>query len=146
MEVKEFKKLFGTIAEENGFTAKFGGWFKESSDCIVALDLQRSNFSALYYLNVDIFIQKLFGESYVIGKKLLRNPGTIFRRQPNDFDAALDLSALMSNPERKEKIEALFKDFLVPFAEKALTLSGLKELAKKNEIFLLPRVKERLLA
>lgn len=146
MEVKQFKELFRTIAEENGFKTEFGGWFKESNECIVALDLQRSNFSTLYYLNIQIFVQRLFGESYVIGKELLRNPGTVFRRQPNDYNDALDLNLVVSSVGRTQRLEELFRDFLVPFTEKALTVSGLKELAKENQVFLLPRVKEKLLS
>jgi len=49
MENKEFKKLFDIIARNHGFESAFGGWFKESNECIVVLDLQKSNFGNYYY-------------------------------------------------------------------------------------------------
>lgn len=40
MDSKEFKNLFDTIATGNGFEKAFGGWFTDSTECIIALDLQ----------------------------------------------------------------------------------------------------------
>jgi len=55
MDNKEFKKVFGDIAKVNGFDRAFGGWFKESSECILVLELQKSNYGDYYYLNIKIF-------------------------------------------------------------------------------------------
>ena len=61
METKEFKAMFGKIAKSNGFKFLYGGWYKESDDCIVVLELQRSNYSVLYYLNIKIYIRGVCG-------------------------------------------------------------------------------------
>ena len=51
MESKEFKKVFEKVAKANNFEKAFGGWFKESTECIVVLCLQKSNFGDYYELN-----------------------------------------------------------------------------------------------
>ena len=50
----------------------------------------------------------------------------------------------MDDDKRKEKLEQLFSEFIVPFSDKALSKSGIRELAEKGEITLLPAVKEEL--
>jgi hypothetical protein len=47
----------------------------------------------------------------------------------------------MDDEKRKADLAKLFSDFIVPFTDKALSKSGIRELAEKGEIFLLPAVK-----
>ena len=67
MESKEFKNVFEKVAKANNFEKAFGGWFKESTECIVVLCLQKSNFGDYYELNIKIFIQGMFGNKYKQG-------------------------------------------------------------------------------
>ncbi|WPU92463.1 DUF4304 domain-containing protein [Mucilaginibacter sabulilitoris] len=145
MNSKEFKIAFDNIANEYSFEKAFHGWFKESRDCIAVLDLQKSNFGVYYELNIKIFIQGMFGNSYSKNKDLVKKEiGDIFLRQPNDFRDVLDLEVPMEDKLRKEKLGQLFNEFIMPLVEKALTIHGIKELANKGQIFLLPAVKQRL--
>ncbi|MDR1682139.1 MAG: DUF4304 domain-containing protein [Candidatus Symbiothrix sp.] len=145
MDSKEFKNIFDTVAKANDFEKAFGGWFKESSECIIVLDLQKSNFGDYYELNIKIFVQGIFGNKYVKSKDLVKkHTGDIFTRQPNDYKDVLDFDTSMDDEKRKEKLESLFSEFVVPFANKALSRIGLKELAEQEKIFLLPAVKEEL--
>ena len=50
----------------------------------------------------------------------------------------------MNDEERNTDLIKLFSDFIVPFTDKALLKSGIKELAEKGEITLLPAVREEL--
>ena len=80
MESNEFKKIVNELAKKGGFTSAFGGWFKESSESIVVLNLEKSNFGNLYYLYIKSFIQNAFGKNYSKSKELVKKyPGTIFR-------------------------------------------------------------------
>jgi len=145
MDSKEFKNLFDEVAKANSFEKAFGGWFRESYECIAVLDLQKSNFGDYYELNVKIFVQGMFGNNYVKGKDLVKkHTGDIFTRQPNNYKDVLDFDTSMDDVKRKEKVENLFSEFIVPFTNKALSRLGLKELAKQEKIFLLPAVKEEL--
>ncbi len=145
MDSKEFKKIFDDIANKNGFEKAFGGWFRESDECINVLDLQKSNFGDYYELNIKIFVQSMFGNTYVKGKDLVKkHTGDIFTRQPNNYKDVFDFDASMDDDKRKQRLEELFREFIKPFTDKALSRKGLKELEAQEKVFLLPAVKAEL--
>jgi hypothetical protein len=72
MDNKEFKSVFNKIACKHNFEKIFGGWFMESRECILMLELQKSNFCNLYYLNIRLYIQGCFGKQYVKSKEYWR--------------------------------------------------------------------------
>lgn len=144
MDNKIFKKIFSIIAKKNGFESSSGGWFKESEECIFTIQLIRSNFGNYYMVEFKTYIQGAFDSRYVKSKSLLKDIGHVFRGEPKEFEAALNLEQKMGDEERTQKLESLFQDFIVPFSEKALTKLGINELAEKGEIYLLPAVKEEL--
>lgn len=145
MDSKEFKKIFDDIASKNGFEKAFGGWFRESDECINVLDLQKSNFGDYYELNIKIFVQSMFGNAYVKGKDLVKkHTGDVFTRQPDNYKDLFDFDKLMDDSKRKDRLEELFSEFIKPFTDKALSRKGLLELEIQEKIFLLPAVKEEL--
>lgn len=145
MDNKTFKNAFRDLAKFHGFESLFGGWFKESPECIFVIELMKSNFGNYYQLNIKIYVNGVFGKIYTKSKDLVKKDiGDVFIGEPRDFQAALDLETLMDVKEREQKLQSLFKDFLVPFSEKALTKQGISELAEKEEIYLLPAVKAEL--
>ena len=146
MDSKEFKKTFNEIASINSFEKAFGGWFKESLECIVVLDLQKSNFGDYYELNIKIFVQGMFGNAYVKGKDLVKkDTGNIFTRQPSNYRDVFNFDLPMSDEKRKLRLEKLFGEFIKPFADKALSRQGIIELASQEKIVLFPAVKDQLL-
>ncbi len=144
MDKSIFKKLFGKEACNNGFEFSFGGWFKESNECVIAIDLQKSNYGKYYYVNIKVFIQGTFGKTYVKSKALVKNEiGNIFTRTPPEYDDVLDIESTLEFEERKEKLHKLFSDFIVPETNKTITRAGIKSLAESGE-FLLPAIKKEL--
>lgn len=142
---EDFKQMFDEVASFSGFEWAFGGWVKESSECIIVLDLQRSKFNHLYYVNIKIYVQGMFGKTYSKTKDLVKKDvGDIFRRQPTAYNSTLDFNESVDKIKRKEMLGKMFSEFIVPFADKALFRSGIKELAESGEIFLLPAVKAEL--
>lgn len=145
MNSKEFKKLFGEIAKSSGFESAFGGWFRNSPECIVVIDLQKSNFGDYYEMNIKIYIQGMFGNLYSRSKDLVKkDTGDVFTRQPSEYKSVFDFDEPRDDERRKADLAKLFSDFIVPFTDKALSKLGIKELAEKGEITLLPAVKEEL--
>jgi hypothetical protein len=145
MDSKEFKNIFDEVAKRNDFEKSFGGWFIESSECIIVLDLQKSNFGDYYELNIKVFVQGMFGNTYVKGKDLVKkHTGDIFIRQPNNYKDVFDFDTSMEDDKRKQILEKLFNEFIKPFTYKALSRQGLKELEVQGKIFLLPAVKGEL--
>ena len=146
MNSKEFKNTFNDVARENGFEKAFGGWFKESQECMLVLDLQKSNFGDYYEMNVKIFVQGAFGNHYAKCKDLVkRDIGNIFTRQPKELrDVLIFDDVQMTDEGRISNTNKLFDEFIVPFAQKAMSISGIYELDKQGKISLLPAVKEEL--
>ena len=145
METKEFKTMFGKIAKGNGFKFLYGGWYRESDDCIIALDLQRSYYSVFYYLNIKIYIRGGFGMANTVDKYIIKNRmGHIFRRQPAEYNTIFDLETNLDENTRKAMLEKLFETYVVPLTDKALSLEGIEELANAGEIQIEPVVKEEL--
>lgn len=145
MDITEFKICFDEAAKSSGFEKAFGGWFLESSESIVVLDLQKSNFGNHFELNIKIFVHGIFKKSYARNKELVKKyPGNVFRRQPPEFNDALDLDVALDETTRREKLNLLFRQFIIPFSSLALSRQGIRLLAEKGEISLLPAVKEAL--
>jgi uncharacterized protein DUF4304 len=145
MEAKQFKKLFSEVAIANGFTWAHGGWFQESPECVVVLDLQKSNFGSHFELNLKVFIQGLFGRRYVQSKALVKkDTGDVFRRPPERYTSGLDLSLRVSDAERRDVLDALFREFVNPTAADALSREGLKSLEARGAVCLLPAVRQEL--
>lgn len=146
MNNKEFKKIFSEFAKANNFKHLFGGWIKESPECIIVLFLQKSNFADYFELNIKIFIKGIFGNTYLINKDLVKNQvGDIFLRPPNNYKEVFDFNNLIYDVDRIEKLKNLFVEFLNPFIEKAEFRKGLNELEEQKKIFLLPAIKNELM-
>jgi hypothetical protein len=137
--------MLNTTASKNGFESAFDGWFKESKESIVMLALQKSNFGNFYYLNIKTFIQGVFNRNYTKNKDLVKKEGgNIFVRQPKEYDVIFDLESPLSDDERRQKLESLFTNYIVPFTGKALHKTGIYDLGQNGEINLRPEVKMEL--
>lgn len=96
-------------------------------------------------MNIKIYIQGIFGNNYSRTKDLVKKDiGNIFTRQPHECKALFDFDEPMGDEDRKASLAKLFSDFIISFTDKALLKSGIKELADKGKITLLPAVKEEL--
>jgi hypothetical protein len=145
MDSKEYKHLFGNVAKSNGFDRAFGGWFKMSQETIIVLDLQKSNFGDYYQLNIKIYIQGLFGKKYEKCKELVkREVGNILLGEPKEYRNVLNFDEFMEEKLRQQKTEELFINYIIPLANKAASVVGIKELALDKKLFLTPAVKMEL--
>ena len=144
MESYDLKKMFGEISKRHSFEKKFNGWFKEGRECIVLLDLQKSKLGNYHQLMIKIYVQGVFGKKYIISKELIKDTGDVFRGEPLEFKEFLNLNLLIDECVRKQKLEDLFNEFIIPFTNQALSKKGLKELEKQEKVFLLPEIKQQL--
>lgn len=141
MNSREFKMLFSTIANASGFESAFGGWIKSSPECIIVLDLQKSNFGDCFMLNIKVFVQGLFGKEYVGDKSLVKNlPGDVFFRPPAKHDFGLNMDNPIDGDQRRRALIKLFEEFILPTTASAMTRSGIWNLKEKGIIHLLPAV------
>jgi hypothetical protein len=145
MDSKEFKTVFGEVAKAHDFKKAFSGWYKESPECLSILELQKSNFGNYYQLNIKIFIQGVFEKTYLPSKDLIKSSmGHVNSSETKEYKNVFDFDEPMDDSIREERLKELFEKHIVPFTNKTLSKSGVKELAEKGEIFLLPAIKEEL--
>lgn len=145
MNSKEFKSMFGDIAKENNFLQAFGGWYKESSECIAILELQKSNFGDYYILNIKVFIKGAFERTYALTKDLIKSSlGHINANETDEYRNIFSFDEPLDDSLRIEKLNELFKNHIVPFTTKTSTKLGIMELEKAGKIFILPAVKKEL--
>lgn len=142
MNSKEFKSIFGNVAKENDFLQAFGGWYIESSECIAILELQKSKYGDYYMLNIKIFIQGAFDRSYSPTKELIKSPMGSIGKQI--IDDVLSFDKPMPDELRKERLNELFSNNIVPFVSNLMTKSNIIDLESKGEIMLLSSVKKEL--
>ena len=145
MESKEFKKAFCEMAKQFGFKTAFGCCYKQSTECLFVLELQKSYYSNLYYLNMKTYIQGTFGKEYTIHKDYLKKDmGNIFSRPTKPYASIFDLEADMSDEARLALLNAFFHDYMSRYAEKNLTVAGIRELAELKELYLIDNVENEL--
>jgi hypothetical protein len=147
METSEFRRVFDTLARTSGFApARASNWVRENAETIVAINLQRSNYGRLYYVNFKVWLQGFAGRTFVVNDDLLREPGHIFRRAPQEFSTALDLESDLTQQARLASLEELFDRSLVPLSAVFETREQICRFAREHpdEIFLLPAIREYL--
>ena len=145
MNNKEFKNLFNKLAKQYGFKAISNNWFRESDECIVGINLQKSYYCNLYYLNINIFVHGIFGNHDIKEKDLMiKGTNSFSERSPKEYDDVFSLEMQMDDKERTQRLESFFAEYLGPLVEKALTRNGIKELVHANQISVFPSAKEEL--
>lgn len=142
MNSKEFKSLFGSIAKDNDYLQAFGGWYKESPECIAVLELQKSKYGDYYMLNIKIFIQGSFDRSYSPTKELIKSPMGDIGKQI--IDDVLSFDKPMSDELRTERLKELFSNTIIPYVSKLMTKANIVDLESKGEIMVLSSVKKEL--
>jgi hypothetical protein len=145
MKSRDFKELFGKIAIANGFKKAFGGWYKESTECLAVIALQKSNYGNYYQLNIKILIHGVFQDSYTPDRAMMiTTGGHIGSSEPKEFRHIFDLDEQIDDKSRHEILKELFFSHIIPFTDSALSREGIKELVGTGVVYLLPSVKKEL--
>jgi hypothetical protein len=135
MNNEEFKNIVNDLLKPLGFKKKGNYWKLETEEIEKIIDLQKSNFSNLYYLNYGYNLKNL---NYDTVRK------HIYNRLPQH--SAFDLENNLIPAIRNEEIQKIFNNELIPEVSRINTESDIIELLKKrphlNEIPL--KVKEYL--
>lgn len=121
-----FKKAIGNALKEHEFQKKGQSWYLHGTDCIVVLNLQKDDFSDLYYVNFGIWLLSFGGIQFPP-----ENHCHVRTRLERIFPAERELifDACTIGPEAAElpRFVALLHFDVVPLCQRCLTLKGLKE-------------------
>jgi hypothetical protein len=147
MDTATFRRTVDALAQRSGFSRVKSVWFRVGAETIIALELQRSGYGGRkYYLNVKVWIQGIDNRVYTVDDLSSRDSGHVFRREPPEFSAVLDLESPLDDATREVKLDELFRDFVNPVADALSTREGIWRSAHRNPalVFLLPSVKKHL--
>eukprot|EP01012_Entosiphon_sulcatum_P033915 TRINITY_DN42946_c0_g1_i1.p1 TRINITY_DN42946_c0_g1~~TRINITY_DN42946_c0_g1_i1.p1 ORF type:complete len:161 (+),score=18.46 TRINITY_DN42946_c0_g1_i1:430-912(+) len=145
MNNKEFKVIFGKIAKEYGFLKAYGGWYKQSDECIAILELQKSNYGDYYMLRGKIFVQGSFGSTYTLSKDLIKSSlSDLGFDETPEYRSIFNFDQQIDDTKRIEDLGNLFKCHIVPFSNKGLSKNGIMELINYDKVPVLSVVKEEL--
>jgi hypothetical protein len=145
MDIKHFKKIFTQVAMKHGFDSEFTGWFRESANCILALQLQHSAHGRQFDLNLKGYLKvKLESKSARTKEMVNQMSGHYFLRPPQALKTSLDMDQPLTDFERENQLNDLFVKFVDPVSSAMLVPSGLLRLADDGRIFLPPAVRQSL--
>ena len=146
MDNKTFKLTIKKLAVENGFKQFPKCYFRESSVSLIGLELQKSNYSNYYYLNIQNYIQGYHGLHYTPSIELLHGDKAVFfRRQKKEYNSAFELDNDMSDEERLEQLNACFANYIGPLVEQLLTREGIKNYVEDEQNLISPERKKKIL-
>ncbi len=142
MNVRTFKNLFKNLIEKYDFSEAYGVWFKESPETLSVVELQKSSYSKLFYINIKINIQGIDGIIYFKDEETAKGLGDIFLRAGKPFSDALDLTTPLDDFHRINKLQQIFDEIIIPLLTEASTKIGLIKLYKSGRISLFPEVRK----
>lgn len=121
-----FKKSFGNALREHGFRKKGQTWYLHGPDCVVVLNLQKDDFSDLYFVNFGIWLSSL-GDAQYPPESHCHVGSRLEELFPSHREMILDGCTMSSDPSALEPFIALLHSDVVPLCKRCLTLEGLKE-------------------
>jgi len=131
MDKAIFKKRVGATMKAAGFVGKGQSWFKEGSDAVVSLSLQKSDFDEKYYVNFGVWLKELGSTAFPAP-----NHCHIQIRLTSLFPAATEMiekaCRLSSSVEEVDEFVAFLSAQVAPFCETCLTLEGLRALQQSG--------------
>ena len=123
------------VLKEHGFRRKSSTWSREEEESILVVNLQRSLWGEVYYVNLAVWLKAL-------GK--LRQPKEYLchirkRLEGAKFEQALNCDDLsISQDARRSTIAKAIKARGLPFLEKCATIKSLRAMLKRGELEYLP--------
>jgi len=128
-----FKKSIGTVLKAAGFVKKRNAsWYLNGPEVIVVLNLQKSAWSNLFYINVGFWLKPLGEAAY----PLYYNCHLYYRVErlfPDDRELILFAGLLdEANNETHARLLEFFQKKLVPFLHECTRITILAELMKKG--------------
>ena len=128
MDKEQFKSIVHPIMKANGFRRRGNSWYKTIGECIVLLNLQHSNWSSLYYINLACFLRKtdplmLFPQEYKCPIRWrIPNNG----KHGESYHDITDLENNMNDRDREEGIENILNDYCIPALNKVGVMYGVE--------------------
>lgn len=132
IDKKTFKKAIGVPLEKAGLQKRGQSWYLDGKDAIVVINLQKSDWGELYYINIGIWLKALGEASYPKENQchLGFRAESLFPEQRELI--FLSCSLAKSSPILLSDLSEFIKKQLVPFLDDCVDIDKLKILALKG--------------
>jgi hypothetical protein len=136
MDYKYMLNLVNSILKKYNFKRKSNNWHIEYDETIIVFNMQRSMYSACYYLNIglntkDINSANKFPKEYQCHFRIRLRSNSI-----NNIDY-FDLENEIIDNDRENGIKLFLEETVIKTINRISTINGLKEYCKENPSILL---------
>jgi hypothetical protein len=119
---------FDEFGRASGGSKKSGSWYVRSPETIVVLNLQKSNYSVSYFVNVAVWLNAL-GDADAPKENKCPVRTRLNELLPDSLDQRvdklLDLDYPMDDESRRGELGSLLQEHLLPVVKAAASLEGL---------------------
>lgn len=121
-----FKMSVGNALRTHEFLKKGQSWYLRGSTCVVVLNLQRDDFSDLYFVNFGIWLSSL-GDAQYPPENHCHVRARLERLFPHHRELILDGCMMSSDTSALAPFIAFLHSDVVPLCQNCLTLEGVKQ-------------------
>ena len=123
------QETFDEFSKESGCSKKSGSWYLRSSETIVVLNLQKSQYALRYYVNVGVWLLAA-GPADAPKPSDCHIQTRLERLGPSALEERLTVLLDLDNPigaeARRDELLALLREHLLPMMSAASTLEWLR--------------------
>ena len=118
--------------KDHDFVKKSGSWYSEKQDAVLVVDLQRSDYGEVYYVNLAVWFKHL--GNVVFPKEHQCHIRTRLTSLTNsDVQRALDFDdSSLSETDRTSILKKAMEGYGIPFVEACSTIEGVKDLFREG--------------
>lgn len=124
------------FAKSIGMLKHSGTWYRTTGDLVQALNLQKSQYGPVYYINIGFWLQAL-GESNFPGQRTWHlgiRLELLFPNRDKEIKSLLDLQSDIPEQERAQRLRHLLNSGLSPILEEANSMQGLRQLRREGRL------------
>jgi hypothetical protein len=122
------QRAFDEFGRQAGFEKKSGSWYRQSDEVIAAINLQKSQYGPLYYINVGFWLRQLDDERYPKMNQwhVLIRLEDLLPDAEKRIGELLNLDSPVSDEQRITELVALLDEQLLPVIERGSSMVGLR--------------------
>lgn len=129
-------RAFDAFGKGMGMEKKSGSWYHRGEDVVGVVNLQKSQYSLSYYVNVGFWMTDLGEERYPkcdachVSMRL----GGLIPSARRRIDELFDFEYLLADESREAEIRALFDGELRPLLDRSSAIAGLRGLYRQGRL------------
>ena len=140
---KKLEEYLKSLLKTHGFKKKALTWRKDAGECIQVLNIQGSQWSDSFYLNLGIYFKALGGESAPNEYDChIRERLTGITPDLGKTNSLLDFEIQMEEKNRLNEFASEVEQYGIPWLEKCCSIEGAKSYLVKEKKHGLPVRKE----